>query len=150
MEGFFSFKKMFTAPFVRFIYFIVFMGINLCAFSLLLNRFVFHIKIIPEIGILEKYPFLWPIFFLAIHLVWRLLCEAVAVVFRIYETLVSIESRMKEGGMIELTEAIEPETLPKTIRTRKDFRKWWRDRILRMPLNKQEEQYDEGKSDNVS
>ena len=150
MGGFFSFEKMFTVPFVRFIYFIVFIGINLCAFFLLLNHFLFHIKIIPEIGILERYPFLWAILFLAIHLVWRLFCEGVLIFFRIYETLVSIESRMKEEGMIQLTEATQPGTLPKKIRSRKDFRKWWRDRRLRMPLNKQEEEYDEGKSDKVS
>lgn len=147
--GFFSFRKMFIVPFVKSIYFLFFMVINLCAFVLFLDQFAFHIEMIPGIEILERQPFLWPFLFLGIHLVWRLFCEGVLIAFRIYETLASIETMMKGGGMIELTEAPEQETLPKKIRSRKDFRKWWRNRRLRIPLNKQEE-YDESKSDNVS
>jgi hypothetical protein len=131
MAGFFSFKGMFTVPFVRSIYFLVFLGINLYALVLLLNRFVFHIIMIPEIEFLERHPLLWPILFLAAHLFWRLFCEGVLIVFRIYETLVSIESEMKNGGIVQLTETMEPEKPPRKIRNRQEFKKWWRDRQLR-------------------
>jgi hypothetical protein len=131
MAGFFSFKKMITVPFVRSIYFLVFVGINLSALVLLLNQFIFHIIMIPEIELLERHPLLWPILFLAAHLFWRLFCEGALIVFRIYETLVSIESEMKNGGIVELTETTEPETLPRKIRNRQEFKKWWRDRKLR-------------------
>ena len=131
MAGFFSFKKMISVPFVRSIYFLVFVGINLSALVLLLNQFIFHIIMIPEIEFLERHPLLWPILFLAAHLFWRLFCEGVLIVFRIYETLVSIESEMKNGGIVELTETMEPETLPRKIRNRQEFKKWWRDRNLR-------------------
>ena len=131
MTGFFSFKKMLTVPFVRIIYFLVFLGINLFALVLLLNQFIFHVIMIPEIEFLERHPLLWPILFLAAHLFWRLFCEGVLIVFRIYETLVSIESEMKKGGIVELTEALEPETLPRKIKNRQEFKKWWSDRKLR-------------------
>ena len=147
MVGFFSFKKMVTVPFVRSIYFLVFVGINLCALVLLLNQFIFHIIMIPEIEFLERHPLLWPLLFLAAHLFWRLFCEGLVVVFRIYEILVSIESKMKEGGVTELTEVIEPKTLPKKLRARKEFREW-KERRLRTLANKQKGI--EGESDNMS
>jgi len=215
-QGFFSFKKMIIVQFVKSTYFIGFMGINICAFVLLLDKFLFHVKMIPDIGVLGRQPILWPILFLAIHLFWRLFCEGVVIVFRIYEMLVSIESKMKEGRMKEgrmiegrmiegrmiegrmkegrmiegrmkegrmaegrmaegriaegrmaegriaegsmaegrmieekLAKSIKPETPSKTIRSRKDFKKWKASRLRRYP-NKQEEKPDEGKSDNVS
>jgi len=147
MVGFFSFKKMFTVPFVRVIYFLVFIGINLCALVLLLNQFIFQIIMIPEIEFLERQPFLWPILFLMTHLFWRLFCEGVVVFFRIYEMLVSIESKIEEERVTELTEVIKPKTLPKKIRTRKEFREW-KERRLRTLSNKQNGI--EGKSDNMS
>jgi hypothetical protein len=147
MAGFFSFKKMVTVPFVRSIYFLVFMGINLFAFVLLLNQFVFHIIMTPEIEFLERYPLLWPILFLAAHLFWRLFCEGLLVVFRIHEMLVSIESKMKEEGVTELTEVIEPKMVPKKFRARKEFREW-KERRLRALANKQNGI--EGESDNMS
>jgi hypothetical protein len=147
MLGFFSFKKMVTVPFVRSIYFLVFVGINLFALVLLLNQFIFRIIMIPEIEFLERHPLLWPILFLAAHLFWRLFCEGLVVVFRIYEMLVSIESKMKEGGVTELSEVIEPRTLPKKLRARKEFREW-KERRLRMLANKQKRI--EGESDNMS
>ena len=131
MAGFFSFKKMISVPFVRSIYLLFFVGINLSALVLLLNQFIFHVIMIPDIEFLERHPLLWPILFLAAHLFWRLFCEGVLIVFRIYETLVSIESEMKNGGIVELTETMEPETLPRKIRNRQEFKKWWRDRNLR-------------------
>jgi len=147
MAGFFSFKKMVTVPFVRSIYFPVFAGINLYALVLLLNEFVFHIIMIPEIAFLERQPLLWPILFLAAHLFWRLFCEGIVVVFRIYEILASIESKTKEGGVTELTEVIEPKKLPKKLGTRREFREW-KERRLRTLANKQKEI--EGESDNMS
>jgi len=147
MAGFFSFKKMVTVPFVRSIYFLVFWGINLYALVLLLNKFVFHIAMIPEIELLERHSLLWPILFLAAHLFWRLSCEGLVVVFRIYEMLTSIESKMKERGMTELTEVIESKTLPKKIRARREFREW-KERRLRTFGNKQQEI--EGESDKMS
>ena len=139
MEGFFSFKKMLIVPFVKSLYFLVFMVINLCALILFLDQFVFDIKMIPGIGILERQPFLWLFLFLAIHLFWRLFCEGVLIVFRIHETLVSIESEMKNQRIVELTEAVEPETVPRKIRSRQEFKKWWRDRKLRTAsINKKE------------
>jgi len=139
MEGLFSFKKMLIVPFVKSLYFLVFMVINLCALILFLDQFVFDIKMIPGIGILERQAFLWFVLFLAIHLFWRLFCEGVLIVFRIHETLVSIESEMKKQGIVELTEAVEPETIPKKIRSRQEFKKWWRDRKLRTAsINKKE------------
>jgi len=131
MAGFFSFKKMISVPFVRSIYFLVFVGINLSALVLLLNQFIFHVIMIPKIEFLEGHPLLWPILFLAAHLFWRLFCEGILIVFRIYETLVSIESEMKNGGIVELTETMEPETLPRKFKNRQEFKKWWRDRKLR-------------------
>jgi hypothetical protein len=74
---------MLTVPFVRIIYFLVFLGINLYALVLLLNQFIFHVIMIPEIEFLERHPLLWPILFLAAHLFWRLFCEGVLIVFRI-------------------------------------------------------------------
>jgi hypothetical protein len=121
---------------VRIIYFVVFLGINLCALVLLLNQFVFRIIVIPEIAFLESQPLLWPILFFALHLIWRLLCEAVVVVFKIYETLVSIEFTMKEGGMPESTMSIEPETPSKKLGTREEFRRW-KERSLRMLAKRQ-------------
>jgi Domain of unknown function (DUF4282) len=147
MLGFFSFKKMVAVSFVRSIYFLVFVGINLCALVLLLNQFISHIIMIPEIEFLERHPLLWPILFLATHLFWRVFCEGLAVVFRIYEMLISIESKMKQGGVIELTEAITPKTLPKKLRARKDFREW-KERRLRTLANKQNGI--EGESDKMS
>jgi len=147
MVGFFSFKKMVTVPFVRSIYFLVFVGINLCALILLLDQFIFHIIMIPEIEFLEQHPLLWPILFLAAHLFWRLFCEGLVVVFGIYEMLVSIESKMKEGGVTELTDVIEPKTLPKKLRARKEFREW-KERTLHTLGNKQKGI--EGESDNMS
>jgi hypothetical protein len=147
MAGFFSFKKMVTVPFVRTIYFLVFWGINLCALVLLLDQFVFHITMIPEVAFLERHPLLLPILFLAAHLFWRLFCEGLVVVFRIHETLVSIESKMKEGGVTELTEVIEPKALPKKLRARREFR-IWKERRLRAVANKQNGI--EGESDNMS
>jgi hypothetical protein len=38
---------------------------------------------------------------------------------------------MKSGEIVELTETMEPETLPRKIRNRQEFKKWWRDRKLR-------------------
>ncbi len=149
MGGFFSFKKMLTVPFVKTLYFVVFMGINLCAFVLLLNQFIFHVIMIPEVAFLERQPFLWPLLFLAAHLFWRLFCEGVVVVFRIHEMLVSIESKMKEEGALELTEVMKPENLPKKLRSRRDFRKWKESR-LHLFSNKQATKRDEVKSDNVS
>ncbi len=149
MEGFFSFKTMFIVPFVKSVYFLVFVVINVCAFVLFLDQFVFHIKMIPGIGILERHPFWWPFLFLAIHLFWRLFCEGVLVVFRIYEMLVSIEWNMEEGGMVELTKDVEPEMLPQKIGSQKEFKRWWRDRKLRRSLNRQEKEPDVGESDNV-
>jgi hypothetical protein len=149
MGGFFSFKKMLTVPFVKTLYFVVFMGINLCAFVLLLNQFIFHVIMIPEIAFLERQPFLWPILFLATHLFWRFFCEGVIVVFRIYEMLVSIESKMEEAGALELTEAIKPEKLPRKLKSRRDFRKWKESR-LHLFSNKQAAKPDGVKSDNVS
>jgi hypothetical protein len=122
-------------------------GINLSALVLLLNQFIFHIIMIPEIEFLERHPLLWPILFLAAHLFWRLFCEGLVVVFRIHEMLVSIESKMKEGGVTELTEVIEPKTRPKKLRARKEFREW-KERRLRTLANKQKEI--EGESDNMS
>ena len=142
MAGFFSFKKMLTVPFVRTIYFLVFWGINLLALILVFNQFIFHILIMPEIEFLEGYPFLWPILFLAAHLFWRFFCETLVVVFRIYEMLVSIESRMKEEGVIELTEDIKPKTPPNRLSARKEFREW-KERRLRWLANKQKEIQDE-------
>ena len=147
MAGFFSFKKMVTPPFVRSIYFLVFLGINLSALVLLLNQFIFHIIMIPEIEFLERHLLLWPIFFLTAHLFWRVFCEGLVVVFRIYEMLVSIESKMKEGGVTELTEAIERKTLPKKLRARREFREW-KERRFRRPDNKQE--VIESESDNMT
>jgi hypothetical protein len=147
MAGFFSFKKMVTVPFVRSIYFLVFMGINLCALVLLLNQFIFHVITIPEIEFLGQNPLLWPILFLAAHLFWRLFCEGLVVVFRIYEMLASIESKMKEGGLTELTEVIEPKPLPKKLRSRKEFKEW-KERQLGILANK--EKGIEGESDNTS
>jgi hypothetical protein len=147
MAGFFSFKKMVTVPFVRSIYFLVFVGINLSALVLFLNQFIFHIITIPEIEFLERHPLLWPILFLATHLFWRFFCEGLVVVFRIYEMLVSIESNMKEGGMTELTGVIEPKTLPEKLRSHKEFREW-KERRLRILANKQKGT--EGESDSVS
>jgi len=147
MAGFFSFKKMVTVPFLRSIYFLVFVGINLYALVLLLNKFVFHIAMIPEIEFLGRHPLLWPILFLAAHLFWRLFCEGLVVVFRIYEMLASIESKLKEGGITELTEVKEPKTLPKKLRTRREFRKWKERRLGRL-ANKQKGI--EGESDNMS
>ena len=131
MAGFFSFKKMVAVPFIRSIYFLVFVGINLWALVMLLNQFIFHIIMIPETEFLERYPLLWPILFLAAHLFWRFFCEGLVVVFRIYEMLVSIESKMKEGGVTELTEAIELKTLPKKLRARREFREWKERRFRR-------------------
>jgi hypothetical protein len=147
MAGFFSFKKMVTVPFVRSIYFLVFVGINLFALVLLLNQFIFHVTIIPEIEFLGQHPLLWPILFLAAHLFWRLFCEGLVVVFRIYEMLVSIESKIKEGGVTELTEVIEPKTLPNKLRARREFRDW-KERRLRRLTNEQKGA--EGESDNMS
>jgi hypothetical protein len=147
MAGFFSFKKMVTVPFMRSVYFLVFVGINLYAVVLLLDKFVFHIAMIPEIAFLERHPLLWPILFLAAHLIWRLFCEGLVVAFRIYEMLASIESKMKQEEMTELTEVIEPKTLPKKIRARREFREW-KERRFRTFGNKQEER--EGESDNMS
>jgi hypothetical protein len=142
MAGFFSFKKMLTVPFVRTIYFLVFVGINLVALILLLKQLVFHIVMTPEIEFLERFPLLWPILFLAVHLFWRFFCEVLVVVFRIYEMLVSIESRMKEEGVIELTEDIKPKTPPNKLSARKEFREW-KERRLRKLANKQKEIQDE-------
>jgi hypothetical protein len=122
--GFFSFKKMVAVSLVRSIYFAVFLIINLCTLVLLLNQYIFHIIVIPEIAFLESQPFLWPILFIAVHLFWRLFCEAVVVVFRIYETLVSIEFTLKEGEMPESTMSIEPKTPSEKPGTREEFRKW--------------------------
>jgi hypothetical protein len=146
MAGFFSFKKMVTVPFVRSIYFLVFVGINLFALVLLLNEFIFHVIMIPEIKFLERHPLLWPVSFLAAHLFWRLFCEGLVVVFRICEMLVSIESKMREGGVTELTEVIEPKALPKKLRSRKEFREW-KER-LRTLANKQRGK--EADSENIS
>src|SRR5512139_2233548 len=132
MAGFFSFKKMVTIPFVKSIYVLVFVGINLSALVLLLNGFIFHIITTPEIAFLERHPILWPILFLAVHLFWRLFCEGLVVVFRIHEMLVSVESKMKEGEVTELTEVIEPKTLPKKLRDRREFRAW-KERRFRKP-----------------
>jgi len=85
--------------------------------------------------------------FLAAHLFWRLFCEGLVVVFRIYEMLVSIESKMKEGGVTELTEVIEPKKLSKKLGARREFREW-KERRLRTFANKQKEI--EGESDNMS
>src|SRR4030042_4001902 len=152
--GFFSFKKMITVPFVRGLYFIVFMGINLCALVLLLNQFLFPIKMIPEIGILQRQPFYWPVLLLAVHFFWRLFCEGVVIVFRIYEMLVSIESKMTEGKMTEgkrveekmtagkrieekLVKAKEPgPPSQKKIRSREDFKKWKKGRLVEKEMNK--------------
>ena len=147
MVGFFSFKKMVTAPFVRTIYFLVFVGINLSALVLLLNQFIFHIIMIPEIEFLERHLLLWPIFFLTAHLFWRFFCEGLVVVFRIHEMLVSIESKLKEGGVTELTEVIEPKPLSQKLGSHKEFREWKEGR-LRTPANKQEGI--EGESENMS
>ncbi len=147
MAGFFSFKKMVTIPFVKSIYLLVFVGINLSALVLLLNQFVFHIVTTPEIAFLEQHPLLWPILFFAAHLFWRLFCEGLLVVFRIHEMLVSVESKMKEGEVTELTEVIEPKSLPKKLRTRREFREW-KERRFRKPANKQEEI--QGESENMS
>ena len=138
--GFFSFKKMIAVPFVMGLYFIVFMGINLCTFVLLLNQFYLQIKEIPKIEILEKHPYLWLIFFLAIHLFWRLFCEGVVIVFRIYETLISIESVMKEEGEIKdkLTEAIKIKMPSQKIRSREDFKKW-KERRFKLSSHRKEE-----------
>jgi hypothetical protein len=134
--GFFSFKKMVAVSSVRIIYFVVFLGINLGALVLLLNQFIFRIIVIPEIAFLESQPLLWPILFFALHLIWRLLCEAVVVVFKIYETLVSIEFTMKEGELPESTMSIEPETPSTKLRTREEFRKW-KERSLRLLTKRQ-------------
>jgi hypothetical protein len=143
--GFFSFKKMVAVSLVRIIYFVGFLAINLCTLGLLLNQFVFRIIVIQEIAFLESQPFLWPILFFALHLLWRLFCEAVVVVFRIYETLVSIEFTLKEGEMPESTMSIEPKTPSEKPRTREEFRKW-KERSLRMFAGRQKEI--EGKPDN--
>ena len=127
---------MVTVPFVKSVYFLVFVGINLYALVLLLNQLNFHIIVIPEIAFLEQHPLLWPVLFLAAHLFWRLSCEVLMVVFRIYETLASVESSNKEEGVTELTEVIEPKPLPKRLRSRKEFREW-KERTLRTPADKQ-------------
>jgi hypothetical protein len=147
MAGFFSFKKMVAIPFVKSIYFLVFLGINLSVLVLLLNQFIFRIITTPEIEFLERHPLLWPILFLAAHLFWRLFCEGLVVVFRIHEMLVSVESKMKEGEVTELTEVIEPKSLPKKLRARREFREW-KERRFRKPADKQEEI--QGESDNMS
>ena len=106
------------------------------ALVLLLNQFIFHIIMIPEIEFLERHPLLWPILFLAARLLWRLFCEGFVVVFRIYEMLVSIESKMKEGGVTKSTEVLEPKPFPKKLRSRKEFREW-KDGTLRTLANKE-------------
>jgi hypothetical protein len=123
------------------------MVINLSAFVLFSDQFVFHIKMIPGIGILERQPFLWPFLFLAAHLFWRLFCEGLVVVFRIHEMLISIESKMKEGGVTELTEVIEPKPLSKKLRSRKEFKEW-KERELGMLAEKEKGRGRE--SDNIS
>lgn len=127
---------MVAVSFVRIIYFVVFLGINLGALVLLLNQFIFRIIAIPEIAFLESQPFLWPILFFSLHLVWRLLCEAVVVVFKIYETLVSIELTMREGELPESTMSIESKMPSEKLRTREEFRKW-KERSLRLLTKKQ-------------
>jgi hypothetical protein len=145
--GFFSFKKMVAVSLVRIIYFVGFLAINLCTLGLVLNQFVFRIVVIQEIAFLENQPLLWPIFFFASHLIWRLFCEAIVVVFRIYETLVSIEFTLKEGEMPESTLSIEPRTPSEKAGTREEFRKW-KERSLRMLSSRPKGT--EGKPDNVS
>jgi hypothetical protein len=134
--GFFSFKKMVAVSLVRIIYFVGFLIINLCTLLLLLNQFTFHIINIPEIAFLENYPLLWPILFFAFHLFWRLFCEALVVVFRIYETLVAIEFTLKEGEMPESTMPIEPRTPSEKPKTREEFREW-KERSLRLLASRQ-------------
>jgi hypothetical protein len=134
--GFFSFEKMVAVSFVRIIYFVVFLGINLGVLVLLLNQFIFRSIVIPEIAFLESQPLLWPILFFALHLFWRLFGEAVVVVFKIYETLVSIKITMEEGEMPESTMSIEPKTPSKKVGTREEFRKW-KERSLRMLAKRQ-------------
>jgi hypothetical protein len=132
---------------VRIIYFVGFLVINLCTLALLLNQFVFRIIVIPEIAFLENQPFLWPILFFAFHLSWRLFCEAVVVVFRIYETLVSIEFTLKEGEMPESTLSVEPKMPSERPGTREEFRKW-KERSLRMLASRQKGI--DGKPDDIS
>jgi hypothetical protein len=134
--GFFSFKKMVAVSLVRIIYFAGFLGINLCTLALLLNQFIFRIIVIQEIAFLENYPLLWPILFFPFHLIWRLFCEALVVVFRIYETLVSIELALKEGEMSESMMAIEPKMLSEKPGNREEFRQW-KERSLRLLASRQ-------------
>jgi hypothetical protein len=54
---------------------------------------------------------------------------------------------MKEGGVTELTDVIEPKALPKKLRARKEFREW-KERTLHTLANKQKGI--EGESDNIS
>jgi hypothetical protein len=54
---------------------------------------------------------------------------------------------MREGGVIELTEAIKPKARPKKIRARKEFKEW-KERQLGVAANK--EKGIDGKSDNMS
>lgn len=128
-RGFFSFKKMITVPFMKVIYLTGFIGINLCALFLWLYPFLLDQIGMKKIEILEKYKFgweIWVILFFVIHLFWRLFCECILVIFRIYETLISIDSEMKGKGITgeKIIKTINAKKPPKNLRTREDYKKW--------------------------
>jgi len=144
-RGFFSFKTMITGPFLTVVYLIGFVGINVGflggVIALLFGNYEGFLQKQPfplfgrYLGTPQKLLLLWLIFCFIVHFVWRLFCEGIIIIFRIYEMLVSIDGRLatRETGIEELS-------LPtQKIRSREDYEKWKAER-LRTKLSKQDEE----------
>ncbi len=126
-RGFFSFEKMITVPFIKLIYIVGFIVINLSLLLILLYPFLLTQIAIPKIEILERYrfnPAIWIALFFFAHLIWRLFCEGFIVIFRVYETLFFIVSEIRGEKEGKITKTIEVEKPPKILRTREDYKRW--------------------------
>jgi len=126
-RGFFSFEKMITIPFIKLIYLLGFIGINLSLLLILLHPFLLIHKWFPKIELLERYKFnfvIWIVLFLLAHLLWRLFCEGFIVIFRIYEILSFIVSEVRGEKEEKKTKFPELEKPPKILRTREDYKRW--------------------------
>jgi hypothetical protein len=143
-RGFFYFKTMITGPFLTVVYLIGFIGINVGflggVIAILFGNYEGFLQkqFFPLFGRYLGTPFklvlLWVIFCFIAHFVWRLFCEGIIIIFRIYEMLVSIDRKLttRETGIEEAS----PPT--QKIRSRKDYEKW-KDERLHSRLSKQDE-----------
>lgn len=125
--GFFSFERMIAVPFIKLIYLLGFIAINLCLLLIFLYPFLLTLISIPKIEILEKYQFhptLWIALFLLAHLLWRLFCEGIIIVFRIYEILFYIFSQIRGEKEEKVSKPLEVKRPPKILRTREDYKRW--------------------------